>query len=71
MMLPDRHIYLDAQRLQALFDAEQDRARFARLRASLRDLRRDAGMPVIGGALLLPAMLAIVALLAAALRGAA
>lgn len=40
-MLPDRHIHVDAARLQAIFDAERDRHCFNRLRAALREARAE------------------------------
>lgn len=69
MMLPDRHIHVDARQLQAILDAEGDRTAFNRLRASVRELERQADLPLALGAMVLPAMVAIAALVAAVARG--
>lgn len=65
MMLPDRHVFVDAEQLQALLDADQ-RAVTERL----RELRGAVLSLFIGSSALL-LMVAIAAILTAAVRGVA
>lgn len=43
MMLPDRQIHINAQQLQASWDAERDHSRFAQLVANVRAIKQEVG----------------------------